>query len=409
MTLDILLIIGILGKLKKDNVESGSLVLVLGIRPDVIRASILIKKLKLELNEKFILVWSGQHYSDNLKDIFFRELELQPPDIDLAIKGNSDAELVSDMITKLSIVLERITPKAVVFLGDTNTVLGAIACSQLNIPVIHIEGCMRSYDWGMPEEKNRMVVDHLSDFIYAYLESYKKQGISEGIPSSNIIVTGNPIVDVLKKYFISGELRMSPDDLHEMLSKKYNVNKLDFYLMTCHRRENVTNIENLSNILSFVSTVGKKVVFPASYRTQKQISFYQLELPDNLILVDPVGYLEILELMYNSSGVFSDSGTLIEEAAILGIPSIQMRKSTERPQVYDFKSAIKFDPENESDYNAILQSFLNLKRGSWVHSFGDGTASEKIAADLINRYEKSDFRGHQPEKYLPYSLDSYKN
>ena len=129
------------------------LFLVLGIRPDVIRSSIIIRELRTRLGEQFKLVWSGQHYSDNLKDVFFRELGLAPPEIELGITGKSDSELVACMIEKLSIVLQQEQPDVVVFLGDTNTVTGSIAAAQLNIPIVHIEGCMRSFDWRMPEEK----------------------------------------------------------------------------------------------------------------------------------------------------------------------------------------------------------------------------------------------------------------
>ena len=207
------LTIGTPGILSKDSLRTGPLVMVLGIRPDVIRASIIIRELRKSLGKNFVLVWSGQHYSDNLKDVFFRELEIGPPDIDLQISGDNDAELTSSMIVKLFNTLQELKPVATVFLGDTNTVMGTVAAAQLNIPILHIEGCMRSYDWRMPEEKYRTIADHLSDRIYSYLESYKAQGIAEGIPDVNILITGNPIVDVLEEYFISGKLRLPKDEL----------------------------------------------------------------------------------------------------------------------------------------------------------------------------------------------------
>ena len=148
------------------------LALVLGIRPDVIRASILIRELRKAMGRNFLLIWSGQHYSDNLKDVFFRELGVAAPEIELNIQGETDAELSASMINQLSKCLREVDPKLVVFLGDTNTVIGTVAAAQLNIPIVHIEGCMRSYDWRMPEEKYLTVADHLSDRIYAYLPEY---------------------------------------------------------------------------------------------------------------------------------------------------------------------------------------------------------------------------------------------
>ena len=220
MTLDSSLIIGIRGQLNPGKTVAGPMVLVLGIRPDIIRASIIIRELRSRLGNNFKLIWSGQHYSENLKDIFFSELNVSAPDIELNIKGDTDSQLVSDMILKLGETFQQLNPSVAVFLGDTNTVTGTIAAGQLNIPIVHIEGCMRSYDWTMPEEKYRTIADHLSDYIYAYLDEYKNQGIAEGIPSQNIIVTGNPIVDVLEEYFLSNKLRMAVTDLQNLLNNK---------------------------------------------------------------------------------------------------------------------------------------------------------------------------------------------
>jgi UDP-N-acetylglucosamine 2-epimerase (non-hydrolysing) len=387
--------------------EDKTLLLVLGIRPDVIRASILIRELRHRLGSSFKLVWSGQHYSDNLKDVFFRELEIAPPEIELEIKGSSDAELVASMISKLSVVISKEKPLAVVFLGDTNTVTGAIAAAQLNVPVVHIEGCMRSYDWRMPEEKYRTIADHLSDLIYCYLEDYKAQGIAEGIPEENIVVTGNPIVDVINEYFLSGKLRMSENELLILLKSKYGLEDKDFLVMTCHRRENIEDIESLSNILCLVESSPFPVLFPAGYRTQRMIEAFKLSLPSNLQLVDPIGYLELLELITSSKGVITDSGTIVEEAAVLGIPSIQMRRSTERPQVYTCGASIKFDPSDLRDVNKKIEKLLTMNCGTWEHPFGDGKASIRIVEDLVKRFKNNTFSGHQREKYDPFSSYSY--
>ena len=383
--------------------------MVLGIRPDVIRASIMLRELRSRLGDDFKLIWSGQHYSDNLKDVFFRELDVAPPEIELNIQGESDSELVASMISKLGEVFSEIKPSVAVFLGDTNTVTGTIAAGQLNIPIVHIEGCMRSYDWRMPEEKYRTTADHLSDYIYAYLDVYKAQGVAEGIPESNIIVTGNPIVDVLEEYFLSGKLRMNQEQISELLGKKYNVISGDFFVMTCHRRENVENKESLIRILSLASKVDGKVIFPAGYRTQKQIALFGLSIPSNVIQVDPIGYLELLELIYASKGVLTDSGTIVEETSVLGIPAIQMRKATERPQVYEFGSAIKFDPFSENPISDAVKAFNGLTAHSWKHGFGDGKASYRIVDDLIERFNSENFNGHQPEKHEPFSLLSFRD
>ena len=402
-------ITGILGTLNPDKKSKGPMVMVLGIRPDVIRASIMLRELRSRLGDDFKLIWSGQHYSDNLKDVFFRELEVAPPEIELNIEGETDSQLVASMIARLGEVFNEIKPSVAVFLGDTNTVTGTIAAGQLNIPIVHIEGCMRSYDWRMPEEKYRTIADHLSDYIYAYLDAYKAQGVAEGIPESNIIVTGNPIVDVLEEYFLGGQLRMSKKQLTDLLGIKYKVIGENFYVMTCHRRENVENKASLIRILELASSVDGKVIFPAGYRTQQQLKRFGLKIPNNVTLVDPIGYLELLELIVASKGVLTDSGTIVEETAVLGIPAVQMRKATERPQVYEFRSAVKFDPSSESSISDAVKALDKLKAHSWKHGFGDGKASYRIVDDLIERFNSNTFNGHQPTKYDPHSLLSFRS
>ena len=175
-----------------------------------------------------------------------------------------------------------------------------------------------------------------------------------------------------------------------------------------YRRENVENEYSLKKILELANSFNKKIVFPAGYRTQKQINLFGLSIPKNVTLVDPVGYLELLELIFASKGVLTDSGTIIEEAAILGIPAIQMRKSTERPQVYEFGSAVKFDPNSNSLPMEAINKFSKIKAGSWQHSFGDGKASYRIVEDLITRFKSENFNGHLPKKYEPFSTLSFR-
>jgi UDP-N-acetylglucosamine 2-epimerase (non-hydrolysing) len=241
------------------------------------------------------------------------------------------------------------------------------------------------------------------------LDAYKAQGVAEGIPESNIIVTGNPIVDVLEEYFLGGQLRMSKKQLTDLLGIKYKVIGENFYVMTCHRRENVENKASLIRILELASSVDGKVIFPAGYRTQQQLKRFGLKIPNNVTLVDPIGYLELLELIVASKGVLTDSGTIVEETAVLGIPAVQMRKATERPQVYEFRSAVKFDPSSESSISDAVKALDKLKAHSWKHGFGDGKASYRIVDDLIERFNSNTFNGHQPTKYDPHSLLSFRS
>tara|TARA_B100000131_G_scaffold17404_1_gene17532 strand:- start:71 stop:1225 length:1155 start_codon:yes stop_codon:yes gene_type:complete len=371
------------------------LAIVLGIRPDVIRASKILKLLENQNEIDFDFLWSGQHYSENMKDTFFTQLNVPRPNFEFSVDKSNDSTIVSSTIENLYKHFETNKYKAVVFLGDTNTVMGSVAAAQHNIPIVHIEGCMRSYDWRMPEEKYRTVIDHLSDRIYAYLDSYKTQGLNEGISENIIKVTGNPIVDIINensKIFDSGV-----DYLDDEVLSLSNEN---FVLVTCHRRENILNEDSLKNIVSLLNTIDdRNIIFPMGYKTQEVLKNSNIQLNTNIKVLDPIGYLEFMYLLKNSNYVATDSGTVVEEACILNVPSIQMRYSTERPEVYDVRASVKFDPTNNLvDSNEVIGAVMNLNRG-WSHPFGDGNSSEIIVKDLIELSNSNTFKRHSPKDY----------
>ena len=378
------------------------LAIILGIRPDVIRASKILNLLAESSEITYDFIWSGQHYSDNMKDVFFSQLNVPKPDFEFEIDTTNDSTIVSSIIKNTYEHLDKNKYKAVIFLGDTNTVMGCIGVIQHNIPVVHIEGCMRSYDWRMPEEKYRTTIDHLSDRIYAYLDSYKKQGLNEGISENIIKVTGNPIVDIIndnQNIFDSGGEYLD-------IKIKDFINNDNFALATSHRRENILNIKSLSNIINLLNQSENKIIFPMGYRTQKMLKEFNLELNSNILVSDPIGYLEFIYLMKQSDYVFSDSGTVVEEACILGKPSIQMRHSTERPEVYDVGSSVKFDPSLEiEDFELYINKVNKLISKKWNQPFGDGNASENIVNDLVELSSTDTFNKHNRNDY-PYDVSS---
>ena len=376
------------------------LAIILGIRPDVIRASLFLNMIRNDERVKVTFIWSGQHYSDNLKDVFFRELDVAPPEIELGATGENDSEVSSSIIRKLYPVLEELQPDAAMFLGDTNTVISCIAAAQLNIPIVHFEGLMRSYDWRMPEEKYRGIIDHLSDVIYSYYPEYEEQGIAEGINPKAIVLVTNPIVDILQKHYYDKKEffdNLATDDFFN----ERQIEKNNFFVATWHRRENVHIGSSVQSILDLFSKSPKKIYFPASYRTQKVLNEMNAKIPDQLIMVDPVGYHEFLALITNSCGVLTDSGTVVEETSVLGVPSLQMRKATERPQTYDAKSSVKFDPASPSEYphEVIFKKLAKLLEAKWIHGLGDGKASERIYLDMVDRLLNNNVANHKREDY----------
>jgi len=376
------------------------LAIILGIRPDVIRASIILNSIRAVREFDVHFIWSGQHYSDNLKDVFFRELGVAPPDLELRAGGETDAAVSAAVISRLHPILEEMQPEAAVFLGDTNTVMGCLAAAQLNIPIVHIEGCMRSYDWRMPEEKYRGTIDHLADVIYTYFDEYKQQGVAEGLNPKSIVVVQNLIVDVLNTYFFAKR------DVYERLAtpaffREREIERGEYYLMTWHRRENVHIPAAVDSILALLRATDRRVYFPASYRTQKVLAQLDSPLPSNVLMVDPIGYQEMLILMTNARGVLTDSGTVVEETCVLNVPSLQIRKATERPQVYDAGSSVKFDPAAESLYPPaeVFAKLESLHGKTWEHDLGDGRASGRVVDDLLDRLRNDGFRLHKPTDY----------
>lgn len=387
----------------KDLNRIKKLVFVLGIRPDIIRSALIVKYLDMAPDIKTYLVWSGQHYDKVLKDIFFKELSIRKPDLELGAEGDTDAEIASKTIKYLYPLLKKIKPEAVTFLGDTNTTAGCLAAAHLNIPIIHIEGCWHSYDWRMPEEKYRTMIDHLSDVIYTYADEYKKNGIAEGLNPKNIVVTGNPIMDILDKFYFQRKSTLNKTANLEFFSAR-RIENGKYYLMTCHRRENVEIISSFENIINLIKELDYPVFFPASFRTQKVIKRNKIILPKNVIMVDPVGYDEILILLTHSKGAITDSGVLTEEASILNIPCINMRKSVERPEIYKAGGAVKFDPQQIKNYPSkiIIKKLEKISNKKWKHKFGKKGASKKIAKDIVKRLRTGNLRGHLPENsHLP--------
>ncbi len=282
------------------------------------------------------------------------------PDIELGAGGDTDAATVGSVIERLSNLLAEQKPDVAVFLGDTNTVMGCIAAAQQNIPVVHIEGCMRSYDWRMPEEKYRTIIDHTSDVIYTYFPEYKEQGVREGLnPAQH---RGDPEPD-----------RRRPQPLLLRSPRRVQGVRRRCLLRRAWDRARPVLPDDLSPAgVGRVARAAARdprrdgqspwpIYFPASYRTQKRLKEFGFTVPSNTTMVDPIGYRELLALLGNSRGSLTDSGTVVEETAVIGVPSLQIRKATERPQVYDCGSSVKFDPARPEDY-PIDQLYGKLER-----------------------------------------------
>jgi UDP-N-acetylglucosamine 2-epimerase (non-hydrolysing) len=292
----------------------------IGIRPDIIRLSQIIKSLDQVFEN--IIVDSGQHYDFNLNKIFYDQLEIRKPQYNLDIRSGTHAEQVGSLMIEFEKILRNEEPEFVIVLGDNNSSMGfALTTSKLNIPLVHIEAGMRSRNWEMPEEKNRVVIDHIADMNICYLNRHKDNLEQEGIHPERIWVVGNPIIEVLNNVDA-----IKPE-------------KMDFILVTCHRAENTENKENLDKILQFLGKLYQKekieIKFILMPKTEHMMNKFSLKFPEGINSIPPQGFLEFLGMEKAARLVITDSGTVVEECAILGTPCLTIRESTERTDLIE--------------------------------------------------------------------------
>ncbi len=367
---------------------------VLGIRPDFIRTSEILKLLDAHEDVELSLIHTGQHYDESLNGVFFKEMGIPAVTHQLDTRGKNHNEQHSKLILQLSNALEEIQPEVAVFLGDANATIGCIAPLKLGIPIAHIEAGMRSYDWGMPEERNRTLIDSVSDVLYVYQDDYRVQLVQEGIDPSKIVVTGNVIVDVINRHKIEFKWPKWQVDLNGM---PYNaapykignseVVRREYALMTLHRDEHMRNPALVQRIIRQVewSTRYRDTPLPVVLIEMPRLKALNLDYPDNFIVVPPLGYFEFGMLEANAFIEFTDSGTNQESASIFGTPCVVTRECTERPECRDCGTTVL------SGYNQVTKAMnqvLEAKRNP-DFSLGDGKSSQRIVDDLIMRLEDS--------------------
>jgi UDP-N-acetylglucosamine 2-epimerase (non-hydrolysing) len=339
--------------------------IILGTRPEIIKMSPVIRECERQRLSYFIL-HTGQHYSYNLDKIFFDDLELPAAKYNLDVGSGSHAEETGKMLIGIEKVLKEEKPDIVLVEGDTNTVLaGALAASKLHIKVGHVEAGLRSYDRTMPEEINRALADHVSDYLFAPTEKAKENLLREGIEENKIFVTGNTIVDAVYQ-----NLEIAKRKVNSL--KKLNLNPGGYFLMTAHRQENVDIKERLKGVLEGLELVYRKFNFPTIYpihpRTKKKIKEFGLEVPNGVELIEPLGFLEFLQLEVNATLVLTDSGGVQEETCILKVPCVTLRDNTERPETLEVGSNV-LAGVNQNKILEGVKIMLDRKR-NWNNPFG---------------------------------------
>lgn len=349
--------------------------IVLGTRPEIIKMSPIIRECERSASQ-FFIVHTGQHYSYNMDKAFFEELELPDAKYHLDVGSGPHGEQTGRILIKIEKVFKKEKPTVVMVEGDTNSTLaGALAATKLGIKVGHVEAGLRSYDRRMPEETNRVLTDHCSDYLFAPTRKSKKVLIGEGISEEKIFVTGNTIVDAVyqnldfakKGHFL----------------KKLQLRPKGYFLATAHRQENVDNIARFSGILEGLEKVSNEfnvpIIYPIHPRSRKQMKAFGLR-PSGIKLIDPIDFSFFLELEYNAKLVLTDSGGVQEETCVLKVPCVTLRDNTERPETNEVGSNILAG----TDPNKILECTRAMlsRENSWKNPFGDGNAGRRIVETL---------------------------
>ena len=303
---------------------------VLGTRPEIIRLSLIIKKLDGYCDH--ILVHTGQNFTDSLSAIFFRDLGLREPDHYLGIESQSFGEQIGLIFNKVEQLLRSEKPDAVLILGDTNSGLVSILARRMGIPVFHMEAGNRCFDYRVPEEVNRRVIDHSSTVLLPYTYRSKENLLGEGIASDKLYVIGNPIYEVIEHYSKEIESSRILDEL--------GVKKNGYFLVTMHRAENVDDENRLKNLLTALGEIEKKYQLPVICslhpRTKNRMARLSLKVDNqNIRLIEPFGFFDFITLEKNAHCVITDSGTVQEECCIFKVPNITIRDVTERPETLE--------------------------------------------------------------------------
>lgn len=325
---------------------------------------------------KEILIHTGQHFDLNMSEIFFHELGIPKPEVNLGIAGGSHGAQTGQMLLGLEKLMLDYKPDMVLVYGDTNSTLaGALAAVKINIPIIHIEAGLRSYRKDMPEEINRLLTDQISDYLFVPSDKSKDNLKREGI-SKGVFVVGDVMVDAVRVF------SKVADEKSNILKNLDLIDK-DYCLLTIHRAENTDNREMLSAILHELGSLKGLLIWPIHPRTKIKLKEFELKLPENIKTIDPVGYLNVLELISSAQLILTDSGGIQKEAYCLKTPCITLRNETEWEETLSF-GWNQLCPFPFKTLSREYEKAKNAERETHKNVYGDGFASERIANILFD-------------------------
>jgi len=355
--------------------------LVFGTRPEIIKLAPLIYELQKRKID-FKLIHTGQHYSENMDAIFWRYFKLPPLDFQLHVRQPTHATQTAEMLIGLEKIFVSLSPDWVIVHGDTNSTLsGALAARKIaHVRIAHVEAGLRSFDRSMPEEINRILVDQMSDLLFAPTVNAQMLLQQAGIPLERIFVTGNTIEDILR-------ISLQRAELESQILKTLELEQTQYVLLTIHRQENTDDQERLERILNAcfqgATDHGLEVVFPIHPRTKDRLLKNQFRFPNHVHLAEPLGYDDFLILEKNANILATDSGGLQEEACILNVPCLTLRENTERPETVSLGANLLVGTE-PADIRRGFATALRLKR-QWQSPYGGGLASVRIVDAILSQ------------------------
>ena len=331
----------------------------------------------------YFILHTGQHYSFEMDKIFFSQLELPIPRYNLDVGSGNHGEQTGKMLTGIEKILMTENPDVILVQGDTNTVVaGTLAATKLGIKVGHVEAGLRSCDRNMPEEINRILSDHISDFLFAPTEGAMNILLNEGISEKSIFLTYNTITDAV---YQNKDIASGKSDI----INKLNLKPREYFLVTAHRQENVDSESRLKGIIKGLRLVSDTfsipILFPIHPRTLKKLNEFGLNLPEGVQAIDPVGFLDFLQLETNAKLIITDSGGLQEESCILKVPCVTLRDNTERPETLEVGSNMLVSTNPTRILEGVI-AMLN-KENNWANPFGDGKSGEKIIEIIRREFE----------------------
>lgn len=350
---------------------------IVGARPQFIKASPVSKALAA-CGHQEILLHTGQHYDESMSGIFFRELEIRPPDVNLHVGSGSHGKQTAEMLEGIERELLANRPDALLIYGDTNSTLaGALAAIKLGIPVAHVEAGLRSFNRTMPEEHNRVLVDHCSDLLFCPTKTAVRHLASEGV-TKGVHLVGDTMLDAV---LFHGGLAQKKSAVLQRLG----VADKGFYLATLHRPYNTDVSENLQKAMRALGGIGGTVILPLHPRTRGKLQEFKIKVPETVKLVEPLGYLDMLEMTRCARVVLTDSGGLQKEAFFLGVPCVTLRTETEWVETVEagWNLVVGVEP---GDVVKATQQLENTELPPPGTPFGSGAAAEKIVAILEERF-----------------------